>query len=176
MKKDIVYRSECSEFLILNGSILEISDEDINFKALHAFLGEYLEETGQKETNLEKAKRLYPKGTKFKDPETGEVFISKGLFREYIEGEIECDEMSWCFYEGEWADIVEEVKPNTYFCEHSKQTFERDEQGEFEAWVVSLKLWKRSKYKTSLNKYCIGRYENVYFHTEKEALEFIKAK
>lgn len=64
----------------------------------------------QQESNLDKARRLYPKGVRFKSVMTGHERVSNGDFRE-VETGIFLYGCGWVFRHGQWAEVVQpEVK------------------------------------------------------------------
>lgn len=64
------------------------------------------------ETNLEKAKRLYPKGTKFKSASSGQIYESTDPHNEYASGNIDCGS-DYVYRKDldQWAEIVIEDTP-----------------------------------------------------------------
>lgn len=59
----------------------------------------------KQESNLDKSRRLYPKGTRFKSAQSGVECVSCGNFYEY-ENNI-TGSQGWVFYNGQWAEVVQ---------------------------------------------------------------------
>lgn len=61
--------------------------------------------------NLEKAKRIYPKGTRFRSAESGREHVSNGDFHQQYHDQL-TEKCIWvdgifCFYDGKWAEKID---------------------------------------------------------------------
>ena len=63
----------------------------------------------QHESNLDKARRLYPKGTGFKTLGTvAHTIVSSGEFKEEKRGIYDSNTKHYVLLDGQWADIVQD--------------------------------------------------------------------